>query len=132
MHYKYVHTPLNRLQYIATNGVLPKRLTDFTLPISASCIYGNSTKRPCKTKTERLINESKPAASVGDCVSVDVLVYSTPGLILNMSVFLMRKRYQYSLMFVENYYDFTYIHQQSIKLDMKKKKNLFLINLILK
>ena len=39
-----------------------------------------------------------------------------------MSVFLMRKRYQYSLMFVENYYDFTYIHQQSIKLDMKQKK----------
>ena len=95
---------------MATNGVLPNRLADSTLPVCADCIYGNATKRPCNTKTAISINESKPVAPVGDCVSVSLLVSRTPALIAHMSGFITRQLYQYECVFVDHNSDFTHEH----------------------
>ena len=95
---------------MATHGILPKRLEDYTFPICAAWLYGKEIKRPRNTKTTISINESTPVASVGDCVSVDVLVSITPGLIVQMSGFITRQSYQYACMFVDHNYDFTYVH----------------------
>ena len=67
---------------MAINGVIPKCLVDFPLPVCAACLYVKETKLPCKTKTEISINENRLVASVGDCVSVNVLVSSTPDVIM--------------------------------------------------
>ena len=91
MGYKYGHTPFNSLQEMATNGVLPKRLADCPFHVCSAYIYGNSNKYPLKKKTAGSINKYKPVESVGDCVSVNLLVSSTPGIIAHISVFIMRK-----------------------------------------
>ena len=46
MHYKYDHTTFNRLQVMATNGVLLKSLVDFTITVCAAYINGNKTNPP--------------------------------------------------------------------------------------
>ena len=92
MNYKYVNTPFNFLQAMATNGALKKRL-DYCPSPSAQIVYiGKGIKLPRKTKTLKSINGSKPVASVGDCVSVDLFVPSPPGLIAQMSGFITRHR----------------------------------------
>ena len=110
IHYKYGNASFNCLQPMATNIILTKLLAYFNLPVCTSCLYEKATKLPHKTKIAIPTNEYKLVASVGDCVSVNVLVSGTPGLIEQMSEFIKRQRYQYACMFVDHNYDFTYIH----------------------
>ena len=95
MNYKYVHTPLNLLQNMATNDVLPNSLANCTFPVCKYFIYGKEIICPRKTKTVRSINKYKPVASVGDCLSANVLVSSTHGTIGQMSGFLTLQIYRY-------------------------------------
>ena len=46
----------------------------------------------------------------GDCVSVDILVSATPGLIAQMRGFLTRLRYKYACVFMDHFSDFSYVH----------------------
>ena len=71
-----------------TNGILPNSLTTCTFIVYAYSIYGKATKQTCNTKKAISINEYKPVASAGGCVSVNLLVSSTPGLIVQMSGFI--------------------------------------------
>ena len=93
-----------------TNGVIPKRLDACTFPIWEACLYGKSNKLPRNNKTAISINEYKPVASVGDCVSIDVLVSDTIGLISKRSKCLTHQRCQYEWVFVYHNYDLEYIH----------------------
>ena len=95
---------------MATNGVLPNCLADFTFTVYAACLYVKATKRPCKTKTARSINEYKPVSSVRDCVSIYVLVSSTTGLIAHIYGFITRQSYHYACVFVDHHSDFTYVN----------------------
>ena len=110
IHYKYDHTLFNHLQSMANNGVLPKHLVHFTIPICAAFLYGKATKLPFNTKTTQFSNYSKPVTSVGDCVYVKIFLSSTPVLIALMSIFLVHRRYQYARVFVDHRYNMTYIH----------------------
>ena len=56
------------------------------------------------------INKSEPIALFGEYVSIDELVSRTPGLIAQIPGFLMCQRQQYACVFVNKYYDFTYVH----------------------
>ena len=92
------------------NGFLKKCLVACTLPVCASCLYGKATKIPCNTKTEISINKSKLIASVGECVSTNVLVSITHGIIVNIYGFIMHQHYQYACVFVDYHSDFKYVH----------------------
>ena len=59
------------------------------------------------TKMTKSINEYELVASVGDYVSVYVLVSSTHGLIVQICGFITRKSYQYACVLVNNHSDFT-------------------------
>ena len=93
-----------------TSGFLSNRLVACTLPVCASCLYGKATKIPCNTKTERSINKSKLIASVGECVSINVLVSITPEPIAHIYGFIMHQHYQYECVFVDYHSDFKYVH----------------------
>ena len=95
---------------MAANGVLPNRLDACPLPIYAACLYWKATKLPRKTKTEISINEYKLVASVGDFVSVNLLIYNTIGRISHMSGFLTRQCYKYTRVFLDHNYDLTFVH----------------------
>ena len=93
-----------------TNGVIIKHFCDFSLLFCAACVYAKETKHDCNTKTTISINEYKPVASVGDFVSVDAFVSSIPGLIVEISGFIVHKHYHYACVFVDHSYGFTYVN----------------------
>ena len=108
-HYKFGHASFKRLKAMAAKGILPGRLQDCQSPICAACLYGKAHKRPKRTKKPSTY-VPKAVSKPGDCVSVDVLVSSTPGLIAQMRGFLTRQRYQYVAVFCDHYSDFGYVH----------------------
>ena len=110
MNYKYGNTPFDHLKSMAENGILPERLVTCTFPLCAACLYGKAIKCPSKTKTAISINESKPVSSVGDCISVNILVFRTPGLIENIYGFISCQFYQYACMCVDHHSYFAYVH----------------------
>jgi len=73
-HCKFGHPGFRRLKAVARKGTIPKRLADCPNPTCAACPCGKAHKRPKHTKAK-----SKHAPR--DCVSIDVLVSATPGLI---------------------------------------------------
>ena len=110
-HYKFGHIPFRRLQAMASNGALPRRIADCDIPACPACLYGRATRKSKGRKGQRSIDSvvaevKKP----GDCVSVDVLVSSTPGLIAQMSGFLSKQRYLYACIFLDHYSDFGYTY----------------------
>ena len=109
-HYKFGHISPKRLQFLARLGVIPRRLSQCPVPLCGSCAYGKAHKRAKRTKTKASTQPAKPIEAPGDCVSVDVLVSSTPGLIAQMSGGLTKKRYKYACIFVDHYSDLGYVH----------------------
>jgi GAG-pre-integrase domain len=80
-HHRLSHISMNRLQRMTTQGFLPKRLATCRLPICQSCTYGKATRRAWRTKHK---TETVTAISPGQCVSVDQLESTLPGLIGQM------------------------------------------------
>ena len=108
-HYKFGHPGFRRLKAMARKGTIPKRLADCPNPVCAACLYGKAHKRPKRTKAKAK-HVPRPVSKPGDCVSVDVLVSATPGLIAQMRGFLTRQRYKYAAVFIDHYSDFSYVH----------------------
>jgi hypothetical protein len=106
MHNKFGHVSFSRLRAMARNGVLPKGLADCPIPSCPSCLYGKAKRRPTQTKAKKSVNPAGKVLGPGDCVSVDILVSKTPGLIAQMTT----RRYQYACVFVDHFSGFTYVH----------------------
>jgi len=100
-HYKFGHPGLRRLKAMAQKGTIPKRLADCPNPVCAACLYGKVHKRPKRTKAKSK-HVLRPVSKLGDCVSVDVLVSATPGLIAQMRGFLTRQRHKYAAVFIDH------------------------------
>ena len=109
-HQKFGHVPMSRLQAMAEQGTIPKRLAKCPMPVCGSCVYGKATKRAKQTKTQHSIQPLKPVHAPGDCVSVDILTSSTPGLIAQMSGGLTKQRYLHACVFVDHFSDLSYVH----------------------
>jgi hypothetical protein len=80
-HYKFGHVSFSRLRAMARLGILPKTLETCPLPVCPSCLYCKAKKKPTATNVKQSINPARQVREPGDCVSVDVLVSKTPGLI---------------------------------------------------
>ena len=112
---------------MATNGVLPKRFSASHFTVCSACLYGKVTKRPSNNKTVRYINEYKLVVSGGNCIYVDVLVSRNPGLITQMSGFIMHQHYHYTYVFIDHHSDFTYLNllkYQNVDTTQFKKRKL--------
>ena len=83
-HYRLNHLPFSRLQTMAQNGDLPTSLKECTVPQCATCNYAKATKKPWRTKGRRFARELPTIRKAGDCVSVEQLESSTPGLIAQL------------------------------------------------
>ena len=111
-HYKFGHISFEKLQKMAEQGTLPKRLAKCNVPRCSACLYAKATKRQWRQKTRR--NEQRPDGPIkpGDVVSVDQMVSQTPGLIAQMTGFLTRKRYRYATVFVDQASRMGYVYLQ--------------------
>jgi hypothetical protein len=110
MHYKFGHVNFSRLRAIARNGALPKPLADCRLPVCPSCLYVKAWRRSTQNKAKRPIDPARQLKGSGDCVSVDVLVSKTPGLVAQMKGWITTRRYQFACVFVNHFSDYTHLH----------------------
>jgi hypothetical protein len=109
---RFGHIPMSRLQSLASEGVLPVRLARCNVPVCAGCMYGKLTRQPWRTKkTPSQIGEK--ANLPGECVSVDQLYSTVPGLIAQIKGIPTRKRYHLATVFVDHLSDYTFVHFQT-------------------
>ena len=111
-HYRLNHLPFSRLQAMAKRGDLPSDLATCSVPQCAACNYAKATRRPWRTKGSRFAREIPTIKKAGDCVSVDQLESSTPGLIAQLRGFLTKERYNCATVFVDHHSGMSFIHLQ--------------------
>lgn len=107
LHTRMGHLPFSRLQEMARCGYIDKRLADCKVPHCAACKIAKATKVPWKTSKKQ--GTIKPAERPGQCVSVDQMESSTPGLIAQLKGKPTKARYRYATVFVDHFSDFTYV-----------------------
>jgi hypothetical protein len=102
IHHQFGHISMRKLQEMAKQGIIPRRLAKCRIPTCSACLYSKATKRPWrgKPRTRGSDNETQPTKP-GEIVSVDQLVSPTPGLIAQMTGFLTTKRYRYATVYVD-------------------------------
>ena len=86
MHYRFGHISFRKLQYLARQGVIPKRYATCPIPICAACMYGKMIRRQWRHKTSNEYESlSHGAKAPGDLVAVDQMVSPTPGFIAQIT-----------------------------------------------
>ena len=111
-HYRLGHKPFSRLQAMAKDGHLPSRLATCRVPECAACRFGRATKVPWRTKGVSNKTSLHTATSPGQCVSIDQVESTTPGLIAQLKGKPTRQRYRYATIFVDHYSRFTFVYLQ--------------------
>jgi GAG-pre-integrase domain len=84
-HHRLGHISPKKIRLMAKEGILPRKLADCKVPRCTSCLFGKATRRPWRSKTPN--NQTDPSRTIikpGDCVSVDQLESTTPGLIAQL------------------------------------------------
>jgi hypothetical protein len=112
-HHRLGHISLKKIRTLAGMGVLPKRLLACKIPICTSCLYGKATRRPWRSKTPNNVDETvRTVTRSGDCVSVDQLESSTPGLVAQLKGRPTIKRYKAATIFLDHFSGLSYVHLQ--------------------
>jgi hypothetical protein len=109
IHHRMGHAPFPKLQEMAKQGALPRRLRNCPIPMCTACAYGKASRKAWRgktTKTGPIVKELAP----GQVVSVDQLVSHVLGLVAQISGNLTVKRYKYATVFVDQATRFGYVH----------------------
>jgi hypothetical protein len=77
IHNKLVHIPLATINQMVSIGELPKRLASTGEPMCASCMYGQLTRKACRTKSGSNKIKPRQIEKPGDCVSMYQMVSPT-------------------------------------------------------
>ena len=99
-HYRFQHISFSKLQEMARQGILPRKLAHCKIPSCSACLYGKATKRAWRSKLGKQTTKRK-TLKPGEVISVDQMVSPVPGLIAQMVGFLTRQRYKYATVFVD-------------------------------
>ena len=113
-HYKLNHLSPAKMKSMAAQGLLPHKLINASVPICPACEFGKATQRAWRTKPSKRHQGGKlrVATRPGECISVDQLESTTPGLIAQIKGYLTRKRYRAATVFVDHWSGLSYIHLQ--------------------
>ena len=111
LHERLGHTSFHKLQKLSEVGRIPTKFKNCRIPVCASCQHGKQHRRPWRTKgsTPSPIG-GRTISAPGDCVSIDQLKSSTPGLIGQVKGWLTRERQHVATVFVDHYSDLTFVH----------------------
>ena len=112
-HMRLGHLPFGKIQQLAELDMIPKQLRDCKHPICTGCMYGKATRQPWRTRANHnKIGTRVPITRPGQCVSIDQLESSTPGLIGQVKGWLTRDRFKVATVFVDHYSNMSYVHCQ--------------------
>ena len=120
-HYKLGHFSFIKLQYLFKLGILSRRLIIVKPPIYSGCLYGAMYRVPWRRKGKKE-NEIREATEPGQCVSVDQMESTTPGLIAQLKGRVTTQRYNSVTIFVDHYSRLSYIHLQTSLSSMETKE----------
>ena len=99
-HHRFQHISFSKLQEMARQGILPRRLAQCKIPTCSACLCGKATKRAWQSKQERQ-RQRNQALKPGEIISVNQMVSPVPGLIAQMVGFLMKQHYKYATVFID-------------------------------
>ena len=99
-HHRFQHISFSKLQEMAHQGILPRRLAQCKIPSCSTCLYGKATKRAWRSKQGKQRQRNK-TLTPREVISVDQMVSPVPGLIAQMVGFLTKQRYKYATVFVD-------------------------------
>ena len=99
-HHRFQHISFSKLQEMARQGILPRRLAQCKIPSCSACLYGKVTKRAWQSKQGKQSQRNK-TLKPGEVISVNQMVSPVPGLIAQMVRFLTEQRYKYATVFVD-------------------------------
>lgn len=113
-HHRLGHISPKKIRLMAKEGILPKHLSRCNIPICSSCMFGKMTRRPWRTKGHKN-NDVKPFHQLqpGECVSIDQLESTTPGLVAQIKGIPTIQRYKAATIFVDHATRYTYVHPQT-------------------
>lgn len=111
-HYKLNHLSFHKMKTMAECGELPRRLASCRMPKCAACLYAKAHKIPWRTKSSANRGKILQAEHAGQCVSIDQLESSTPGLIAQLRGFITKQRYKVVTVFTDHFSDLSYVHVQ--------------------
>jgi hypothetical protein len=66
LHHQYGHIPMRKLQEMAKQGILPRRLAKCDIPTCSACLFARATKRPWRGKTRRDADNEETPTAVGE------------------------------------------------------------------
>ena len=99
-HHWFQHISFSKLQEMAHQGILLRRLAQCKIPSCSVCLYGKATKRAWQSKQERQRKRNQ-ALKPREVILVDQMVSPVPGLIAQMVGVLTKQRYKYATVFVD-------------------------------
>jgi hypothetical protein len=109
---------------MAKQRLLPTRLAKCTIPLCSGCTYGKMTRCPLQTKAP-YVATPKIATASGQCVSVDPLDATVPGLIAQIKGIPRTTRYNYAMIFADHFFKLGYTQQTSTSDYTVKAKKAF-------
>ena len=99
-HYRFQHISFPKLQEMACQGILPRRLAHCKISSCSACLYRKATKRAWRSKQGKQ-RQRKKALKPGEVIYVGQMVSPVPGLIARMVGFLTKQHYKYATVFVD-------------------------------
>jgi hypothetical protein len=121
-HHQYGHISMRKLQEMARQDTIPKRLAKCRMPTCSACLYSKATKQPWRGKESKQGNSKELPKRQGHIVSVNQLLSPSPSLIAQMTGFLTTKRYNYATVYVDQLTRFGCVHLQKTAAAMKRLK----------
>ena len=113
-HHCLGHASPKKIPLMAQHGILPRYLYHCPIPVCSSCMFGKMTRRPWRTKGYQNKDEtSHLKLQPGECVSIDQLESTTPGLVAQLKGIPTTKRYNTATAYVDHATQFTYVHLQT-------------------
>jgi hypothetical protein len=100
MHHRMAHAPFAKIQEMAKQGALPRRLANCPIPTCTACLYRKAGKKPWRGKQTK-DKELKAILKPGDITSVNQMNSSTLGLVAQISRNPTTKRYKCATIFVD-------------------------------
>jgi GAG-pre-integrase domain len=101
-HVRLGHIPFQQIQQMAANGNVPGELCKLSTPRCISCMFGKATKIPWRVKGMPN-SHTKPTTHPGQCVSIDQMESSTPGLVAQMKGIPTTQRYKFATIIVDHH-----------------------------
>ena len=100
-HRAHGHISFAKLQLMAKQGIIPKRLATCRTPACLACSCSTMAKKGWRDKPRKEEKVQSKALLPGDKVSVDMLVSPTLGIIAQIASFITKKRHKFATVHVD-------------------------------